>query len=90
MSTEFSTDYWEVLNKNYVIDSLSQKGLSYESAINALEFFVEVLNNVEDSEKTHITNHLNESMDVRSAALCYEAMGAFQLLKNKISGENVD
>ena len=90
MSIEVSTDYWEILNKNYVLDALSSRGLDTESSIIALDCFIEILSNVEDSEKNHITNHLNESMDVRSAALCYEAMGAFQLLRNKMSGDNVD
>jgi hypothetical protein len=82
-------DFWSSLNKEYVISMLIEKGLDDKDAELAIMVFIDILTKVEESESMHIKNHIVSTNDIRSAALCFEAMGAFNLLKNTI-GENID
>jgi hypothetical protein len=52
------------------------------------ELFIVFLNQFIDSEIKHIQKTMdNESPNIRSAALCYEAMATATLMKNYINGE---
>lgn len=52
------------------------------------ELFIVFLNKFIESEIKHIQTTMdNESPNIRSAALCYEAMAAATLMKNYITGE---
>lgn len=82
-------DFWDSLNREYVISMLRDKGISDKDAESAVLVFIDILTKVEESESIHIKNHIISTNDIRSAALCFEAMGAFNLLKNTI-GENND
>lgn len=80
-------DFWIDLDKKYVISMLKDRGLDDHNSNSALEVFVKILEEVESAESNHIRNHIVSGNDIRSAALCFEAMGAFNLLKKTI-GEN--
>lgn len=52
------------------------------------ELFVVFLSKFIESEIEHIKKTMdNESPDIRSAALCYEALSTAILMKNYITGE---
>jgi hypothetical protein len=52
------------------------------------ELFIVFLNKFIDSEIEHIRNAMDEeSPNIRSAALCYEAMATAALIKGYINGE---
>jgi len=52
------------------------------------ELFIVFLNKFIDSEIQHIQKTMeDESPNLRSAALCYEAMATATLMKNYINGE---
>lgn len=52
------------------------------------ELFIVFLNKFIESEIEHIQKTMeNESPNIRSAALCYEAMATATLMKNYINGE---
>lgn len=77
-------DFWDILNKEYVMSMLKNLGLSEEDSNSALSVFIKILEEVENSESNHIKGHIVSGNDIRSAALCFEAMGAFNLLKKTI------
>lgn len=76
------SDLWDQLDRKYVIEGI--KGISNEEDV--VDYICELLKKLESSELSHIQSSLSTG-DIRSASLCYEAMGAYQLLRNKISGE---
>lgn len=52
------------------------------------ELFIVFLNKFIESEIEHIKKTMdNESPNIRSAAMCYEALSTATLLKNYITGE---
>jgi hypothetical protein len=82
-------DYWDTLDRSLVADLLVKSGLSEEDSEKSISVFIDILNKVEDAESLHIKSNLISTNDIRSAALCFEAMCAFNLLKNKI-GDKVE
>lgn len=73
-------DFWDELDRDYLVKNISLKSNPYE----VIDLLCEILEKIEIAEKSHIEKFLSEG-DLRSASLCYEAMGAYQLLRNKIT-----
>lgn len=79
--------YYNILNKKMVSDKLSEL-LSHESP--APEDFIKVFLDILDNLKEEETGHINKSLvanDLRAAALCNEALGAYQTLSNMLTSE---
>ena len=86
MDTE-EISYYNILNKKMVIDKLSEL---LSSSSSTPEDFIKVFLDILDYLKEEETGHINKSLvanDLRAAALCSEALGAYQTLSNMLTAE---
>ena len=79
--------YYNILNKKMVSDKLSEL-LSNESSTpeNFIKVFLDILDDLKEEEAGHINKSLAAN-DLRAAALCHEALGAYQTLSNMLTTE---
>lgn len=87
MENDQSISYYESVNKKYITDQfdelLSNASPQSEDFLNV---FIHLLEHLKEEELGHINKSILGN-DLRAAALCNEALGAYQTLQNMITAE---